>query len=111
MYVFSMDIPFKGNQSLAKRTSKVTAVSYLHSGVNDTAVHVTSKISCQGPFNQYFQVASYAKSAYNSYVDAKGNNGVQSLSQGATNYETAETVDRSNHPTVFNTAGKKTYIW
>jgi hypothetical protein len=38
MYVFSIDIPFKGNQSLANRTSKVTAVSYLHSGVIDTAV-------------------------------------------------------------------------
>jgi hypothetical protein len=40
MYVFSIDIPFKGSQSLAKMMSKVTAVSYLHSGVNDSAVHV-----------------------------------------------------------------------
>jgi hypothetical protein len=39
MYVFSIDIPFKGSQSLAKISSKVTAVSYLHSGVNDSAVH------------------------------------------------------------------------
>jgi hypothetical protein len=39
MYVFSIDIPFKGSQSLAKITLKVTAVSYLHSGVNDSAVH------------------------------------------------------------------------
>jgi hypothetical protein len=40
MYVFSIDIPFKGtgSQSLAKMTSKVTAESYLHSGVNDSAV-------------------------------------------------------------------------
>jgi hypothetical protein len=29
MYVFSIDIPCKGSQSLAKMTSKVTAVSYL----------------------------------------------------------------------------------
>jgi hypothetical protein len=42
MYVFSIDIPFKGSQSLAKMTSKVTAVSHLHSGVNDSAVHVTA---------------------------------------------------------------------
>jgi hypothetical protein len=27
MYVFSIDIPFKGSQSLAKMTSKVTAES------------------------------------------------------------------------------------
>jgi hypothetical protein len=33
MYVFSTDIPFKGSQSLGKMMSKVTAVSYLHSGV------------------------------------------------------------------------------
>jgi hypothetical protein len=38
MYVFSIDIPFKGSQSLSNIRSKVTAVSYLHSGVNDTAV-------------------------------------------------------------------------
>jgi hypothetical protein len=38
MYVFSIDIPCKGSQSLAKMTSKVTAESYLHSGVNDSAV-------------------------------------------------------------------------
>jgi hypothetical protein len=30
MYVFSIDIPFKGSQSLAKIMLKVTAVSYLH---------------------------------------------------------------------------------
>jgi hypothetical protein len=35
MYVFSIDISFKGNQSLAKIMSNVTAVSYLHSGDND----------------------------------------------------------------------------
>jgi hypothetical protein len=43
MYVFSIDIPFKGSQSLAKITSKVTAVSYLHSRVIDSAVHVTAE--------------------------------------------------------------------
>jgi hypothetical protein len=43
MYVFSIDIPFKGSQSLAKMTSNVTAVSYLHSGVNYSAVHVTAE--------------------------------------------------------------------
>jgi hypothetical protein len=59
MYAFSIDILFKGSQSLAKITSKVTAVSYLHresmtplnflkfaylhSGVNDSAVHVTAE--------------------------------------------------------------------
>jgi hypothetical protein len=37
MYVFSIGILFKGSQSLEKITSKVTAVSYLHSGVNDSA--------------------------------------------------------------------------
>jgi hypothetical protein len=42
-YVFSIDIPFKGNQSLAKMMSKVTALSYLHSGVNDSVVHVTAE--------------------------------------------------------------------
>jgi hypothetical protein len=36
MYVFSIKIPFKGIQSLAKM-SKVTAVSYLNSGINDSA--------------------------------------------------------------------------
>jgi hypothetical protein len=40
MYVFSIDIPFKGSQSLSNMRYKVTAVSYLHSGVIDTAVHV-----------------------------------------------------------------------
>jgi hypothetical protein len=44
MYVFSIDIPFKGSQSLAKIMSKVTAVSYLHSGVNDSA-EIFSKFS------------------------------------------------------------------
>jgi hypothetical protein len=44
MYVFLIDIPFNGSQSLAKITSKVTAVSYLHSGVNDSAVHVTAEL-------------------------------------------------------------------
>jgi hypothetical protein len=38
MYVFLIAILFKGSQSLAKITSKVTAESYLHSGVNDSAV-------------------------------------------------------------------------
>jgi hypothetical protein len=42
MYDFSIDIPFKGSQSLAKMMSKVPAVSYLHSGVKDSAVHVTA---------------------------------------------------------------------
>jgi hypothetical protein len=40
IYVFSIDIPFKGSHSHSNMRSKVTAVSYLHSGVNDTAVHV-----------------------------------------------------------------------
>jgi hypothetical protein len=43
MYLFSIDIPFKGSQSLVKMMSKVIAVSYLHSGVNDSAVHVTAE--------------------------------------------------------------------
>jgi hypothetical protein len=47
MYVFSIDIPFKGSQSLSNMRSKVTSVSYLRchwhccacdSDVNDTAV-------------------------------------------------------------------------
>jgi hypothetical protein len=42
MYVFSVDIPFKGSQSHSNMRSKVTAVSRLHSGVNDSAVHVTA---------------------------------------------------------------------
>jgi hypothetical protein len=37
-----MDIPFKGSQSHSNMRSKVTALSNLHSGVNDTAVHVTA---------------------------------------------------------------------
>jgi hypothetical protein len=40
--VFSIDIPFNGCQSLAKMMSKFTVVSYLHIGVNDSAVHVTA---------------------------------------------------------------------
>jgi hypothetical protein len=80
MYVFSLDIPFKGSQSHSNTRSKVTAVSYLHKGVIDTAVQPTlsiysantkpysktrvlggsclmkkkqrSKISCQGPFKK-----------------------------------------------------------
>jgi hypothetical protein len=43
MYVFSIDIPFKGSQSLSNMRSKVTAVSYLLSGVNDTAVPCAAK--------------------------------------------------------------------
>jgi hypothetical protein len=43
MYVFLIDILFKGSQSLAKMTSKVTAESYLHSEVNDSAVQVTAE--------------------------------------------------------------------
>jgi hypothetical protein len=43
MYVFLIDIPFKDSQSLAKMTSKVTVVPYLHSGVNDSAVHVIAE--------------------------------------------------------------------
>jgi hypothetical protein len=56
---FSIDIPFKGSQSLAKMTSKFTAESmtplkcfqnfhiftiadFCHSGVNDSGVHVTA---------------------------------------------------------------------
>jgi hypothetical protein len=35
-------IPFKGSQSLANMMSKVTAVLYLHSCVNDSAVHITA---------------------------------------------------------------------
>jgi hypothetical protein len=41
MYVFSIDILFKGSQSLAKMMSQATAVSYLHSGVYDSTVHIT----------------------------------------------------------------------
>jgi hypothetical protein len=40
--VFSIDIPFKRGQSHSNMRSKVTAVSYLHSGVNDSTVHVTA---------------------------------------------------------------------
>jgi hypothetical protein len=43
MYVFLIDIPFKGSQSLLNMRSKVTAVSYLHSGVIDTAVPCAAK--------------------------------------------------------------------
>jgi hypothetical protein len=43
MYVFSIDIPFKGNQSLSNARSKVTAVSYFHSGVTDTAVRCAAE--------------------------------------------------------------------
>jgi hypothetical protein len=42
MYVFLVDIPFKGSQSLVKMMPKVTAVSYLHSGVNNSAVPITA---------------------------------------------------------------------
>jgi hypothetical protein len=42
MYVFSIDIPFKGSQSLSNKRSKVTAVSYLQSSVIDTTVQVTA---------------------------------------------------------------------
>jgi hypothetical protein len=42
MYVFSIDIPFKVSQSRVKMMPKVTAVSYLHSSVNDSAVHITA---------------------------------------------------------------------
>jgi hypothetical protein len=42
MYVFSIDIPFKGSQSLEKMMPKVIAVSYLHSGVNNSAVPITA---------------------------------------------------------------------
>jgi hypothetical protein len=40
MYVFSIDIPFKGSQSLSNMKFKVTSVSYLHSGVIDTIEYV-----------------------------------------------------------------------
>jgi hypothetical protein len=43
MNVFSIDIPFKGSQSHSNLRSKVTAVSYLHSGVNDSAVPCAAK--------------------------------------------------------------------
>jgi hypothetical protein len=43
MYVFfSIDITFKGSQCPLNMRSKVKAVSYLHIGVNDTTVHITS---------------------------------------------------------------------
>jgi hypothetical protein len=45
MTVFSIDVPFKGSQSPSNMRSKVTAVSYLHSGVNDTDVHMPKR--CQ----------------------------------------------------------------
>jgi hypothetical protein len=38
MYVFSIDISFKGRQSLSNMRSKDTVVSYLHSGVIDTVL-------------------------------------------------------------------------
>jgi hypothetical protein len=41
-YVFSIDIPFKGSQNHSNMRSNVTVVSYFHSGVNDSAVHVTA---------------------------------------------------------------------
>jgi hypothetical protein len=40
MCVFSIDISFKGSQSHSNMRSKVTAVSYLHRGVIDTAVQI-----------------------------------------------------------------------
>jgi hypothetical protein len=44
MYVFSIDIPFKGSQSLSNMRYNVTVVSYFYSGIIDTAVsvHVTA---------------------------------------------------------------------
>jgi hypothetical protein len=42
MYVFSIDNPFKGSQSLSNMRPKVTAWSYLHSGVLGTTVQVTA---------------------------------------------------------------------
>jgi hypothetical protein len=42
MFVFSIDIPFTGSQSLLNMRSKVIAVSYTHSGVIYTALHVTA---------------------------------------------------------------------
>jgi hypothetical protein len=42
MKVFSIDTPFKGSQSHSNMRSKVTAVSYLLNGVNDSTVHVTA---------------------------------------------------------------------
>jgi hypothetical protein len=41
MYVLSIDIPFKDSQSHSKMRCKVTLVSFLRSGVNDSVVHVT----------------------------------------------------------------------
>jgi hypothetical protein len=38
MYVFKIDIPFKGSQSLSTMRPKVTALPHLHSGVIDTAL-------------------------------------------------------------------------
>jgi hypothetical protein len=42
MHVFSIDIPFKGSQSLSNMRNKVTAVSYFHSDVMDADVNVTA---------------------------------------------------------------------
>jgi hypothetical protein len=53
MYVFWINIPFKGSQSLVKTMSKVTAVSYLHSGVVDSAVHVTAESSTSLKIGDY----------------------------------------------------------
>jgi hypothetical protein len=42
IYVYSIDIPIKDSQSLSNMRSKVSAVSYLRSGVIDTDVQVTA---------------------------------------------------------------------
>jgi hypothetical protein len=42
LFFDTVDIPFKGSQSLSNIRSKVTTVSYLHRGVIHTTVHVTA---------------------------------------------------------------------
>jgi hypothetical protein len=49
MYDFSIDIPFKGSQSLAKMMSKVKAVSYLHAV---HVKHVTGNRLCNRRFSR-----------------------------------------------------------
>jgi hypothetical protein len=69
MYVFSIDIPFKGSQSLAKMTSKVTAESYLHNRVNESAkffqnLHICTVVSmtplCTSQRSQWLRCARHS---------------------------------------------------
>jgi hypothetical protein len=60
MYFCSIDIPFKGSQILEKMMLKVTAVSYLHSAVNDSAVHVTVDSMTQLKFFTKFALHTYS---------------------------------------------------